>query len=42
MTILRGQVIVDNGALVGKSDAGRWLRRRVAGDVLGRPAVERR
>jgi dihydropyrimidinase len=39
MTILRGQVIVDNGALVGKSDAGRWLRRRVAGDVLGRPAV---
>jgi len=39
MTILRGQVIVDHGALVGKSDAGRWLRRRVAGDVLGRPAV---
>ena len=39
MTILRGQVIVDNGALVGKSDAGRWLRRRVSGDVLGRPAV---
>ena len=39
MTILRGKVIVDNGALVGKSDAGRWLRRRVAGDVLGRPAV---
>jgi len=33
------QVIVDNGALVGKSDAGRWLRRRVSGDVLGRPAV---
>ena len=39
MTILRGQVIVDHGALVGKSDAGRWLRRRVSGDVLGRPAV---
>jgi N-acyl-D-aspartate/D-glutamate deacylase len=39
MTILRGQVIVDHGKLVGKSDAGRWLKRRVAGDVLGRPAV---
>ena len=39
MTILRGKVIVENGALVGKSDTGRWLRRRVAGDVLGRPAV---
>jgi dihydropyrimidinase len=39
MTILRGQVIVDHGALVGGSDAGRWLRRRVAGHVLSGPSV---
>lgn len=39
MTILRGKVIVENGKLVGSSSDGRWLKRRVAGDVLARPAV---
>ena len=39
MTILRGKVIVDHGALVGSSSAGRWVRRKVGADVLGRPAV---
>jgi dihydropyrimidinase len=39
MTILRGQVIVADGKLVGRPSDGRWLPRRVSGDVLGRPAV---
>ncbi len=38
-TILRGKVIVENGTLVGSSSDGRWLGRRVSGDVLARPAV---
>jgi dihydropyrimidinase len=39
MTILRGQVIVDHGRLVGNTSAGRWLRRKVAPDILARPVV---
>jgi dihydropyrimidinase len=39
MTILRGKVIVENNRLVGSSADGRWLRRRVLGDVLARPSV---
>lgn len=39
MTILRGKVIVDHGKLVGHTSDGRWLARKVAGDVLNRPAV---
>jgi dihydropyrimidinase len=39
MTILRGQVVVDRGRLVGSATAGRWLQRRVAGDVLSQPAL---
>ncbi len=39
MTILRGKVIVENGKLVGSSTDGRWLKRRVANDILARPAV---
>ena len=39
MTILRGKVIVENGKLVGKSTDGRWLKRRVSGDVISRPTV---
>jgi dihydropyrimidinase len=38
-TILRGKVIVDGGTLVGSSSDGRWLARRVSGDVLSRPAL---
>src|SRR5262252_3831131 len=38
-TILRGKVIVEHGKLVGNSSDGRWVQRRVSGDVLGRPAV---
>lgn len=39
MTILRGKVIVDHGKLVGSSADGRWLKRRVANEMLARPAV---
>jgi dihydropyrimidinase len=39
MTILRGQVIVEDGKLLGSSSDGRWLRRKVSPDVLARPAV---
>jgi dihydropyrimidinase len=39
MTILRGKVIVEHGKLVGSSSDGRWVQRRVSGDVLGHPAV---
>jgi dihydropyrimidinase len=39
MTILRGKVIVENGKLLGDSADGRWLARKVAPDVLSRPAV---
>ena len=39
MTILRGKVIVDNGKLVGSSSDGRWLKRRIANEMLARPAV---
>jgi dihydropyrimidinase len=39
MTILRGKVIVENGKLVGSSTDGRWLKRRVANDILARPAT---
>src|SRR5215831_19315449 len=39
MTILRGKVIVENGKLVGSSTDGRWLKRRVANEILARPAT---
>jgi len=39
ITILRGKVIVENGKLVGSAADGRWLKRRVANDMLARPAV---
>src|SRR5262245_23499563 len=39
MTILRGKVTVENGKRVGSSTDGRWLKRRVSGDVLARPVV---
>jgi dihydropyrimidinase len=39
MTILRGKVIVDHGKLVGSSSDGRWLKRRIANEMLARPAV---
>jgi len=38
-TILRGKVIVEHGKLPGSSSDGRWVERRVSGDVLGRAAV---
>ncbi len=39
MTMLRGKVIVEAGKLVGSSTDGRWLKRRVSGDVISRPVV---
>jgi dihydropyrimidinase len=39
MTILRGKVIVEGGQLLGSSADGRWIGRRVAGDVRNRPVL---
>jgi dihydropyrimidinase len=39
MTMLRGKIIVEHGKLVGSTSDGRWLPRKVARDVLMRPAV---
>jgi dihydropyrimidinase len=39
MTLLRGKVIVEDGKLVGSSTDGRWLKRRVSGDVISRPVL---
>jgi dihydropyrimidinase len=36
-TILRGNVIVDNGVLKGSSTDGQWLSRKVAPSVLAGP-----
>jgi len=37
-TILRGRVVVEGGRLVGDARAGRLVRRRIAPEVLRRPA----
>ena len=37
MTILRGNVIVEDGRLTGNTSIGRWLSRKVAPGVLARP-----
>ena len=34
-----GDVIVEDGKLLGSSSDGRWLKRKVASDVLARPVV---
>ena len=39
LTLLRGKVIVDGDALLGSTDDGRWLPRRVDPTVLAGPAV---
>ncbi len=39
LTMLRGKVIVDQGKLVGSATDGRWLKRRVSGDIISRPVV---
>ena len=39
LTMLRGKVIVERGNLVGSSTDGQWLKRRVSGDIISRPAV---
>ena len=39
MTILRGKVIVEDGALLGSPTDGQWLRRRVHEEVLSGPVV---
>lgn len=38
-TILRGQVIVEDGQLVGTAGDGRWVRQKLGADVLARPVV---
>ena len=37
-TILRGKVIVEDGQLMGSSDDGKFIERKIADDVLKRPA----
>ncbi len=39
MTILRGKIIVEEGKLLGSPSDGRWLKRKVSGEVLTRPAL---
>ncbi len=39
LTMLRGKVIVEQGQLVGSATDGQWLKRRVSGDIISRPAV---
>jgi dihydropyrimidinase len=38
-TILRGKVIVEGGKLYGDLNDGQLLKRRISGDVLGRPVA---
>lgn len=38
LTMLRGKVIVEHGELLGTPDDGRWLPRRISGEVRSRPA----
>jgi dihydroorotase-like cyclic amidohydrolase len=39
MTILRGKVMVENGALLGSLRDGRYLKRRIPADILAGPAL---
>jgi dihydropyrimidinase len=39
MTILRGNVIVEDGKLLGRSSDGQWLSRKISPAVLARPVV---
>jgi dihydropyrimidinase len=38
-TVLRGNVIVDNGRLTGTTSDGQWLERRIAPEILSGPAI---
>ena len=38
-SLVYGKVIVENGKLVGSADDGRWVKRRVANEMLARAAV---
>jgi len=39
LTMLRGKIVVENGALQGAPTDGRFLTRKVADDIRSRPAV---
>ena len=39
MTVLRGNVIVEDGKLTGSVSDGEWLPRHVTDEVRSRPAV---
>jgi dihydropyrimidinase len=39
MTILRGKIVVENGAFTGDLNDGQFLIRRVPEEVRSRPAV---
>jgi dihydropyrimidinase len=39
MTILRGAIVVDNGRFQGREGAGRYLKRKIADEILHGPAL---
>jgi len=39
MTMLRGKVVVENGAFLGSEADGQYLSRRIADDILAGPAL---
>ena len=39
MTILRGKVVVDNGAFYGSQSDGQFLIRKIGADIRARPAL---
>ncbi len=38
-TILRGKVMVENGRYLGSSKDGRYLKRKIAAEILNGPAL---
>ena len=39
VTVMHGKVVVENGEFHGELSDGHWIKRKVSGDVLSKPAV---
>ena len=39
VTVMRGKVVVENGEFHGELSDGHWIKRKVSGDVVSKPAV---
>jgi len=39
MTVLRGKIVVENGAYSGDLASGRWLERRIDEAIIGGPSL---